>query len=557
MNILKADLAAPINSIHKILFGLFVCTLFSVVLAFGMYHHEMWRDEYEWFLFRKYNGIFDPNDPCYNFYNILCCAAIWIKPTLFSFQVLHFIIILGAVAAVCFLSTFNNLEKILISFGYFFVYEYGVITRPYSLVTLLAFLVTYEICRERRRYGIISFLILILAENNPLSLMLACGFVFYLSVDLFLKEKTRKLHFWTDKSLLFWIGLFFIGSLLLAIYYAIYLPKVSPIVQYRGGTPPLITLINQIWNAYVPIPDLTEKVRFWWTNIFNFAICYPPSYSFGWKDISIGFLIPFGASIFIFIVIIARFLRNPLVCCTYIFTTLLLGIFLQHFMKCYTIRYIGFLYITFLCCYWIYCADFKSKERMAFQVFPSFSECYEKKIKTKRWFVFLTQCFPVILYFILGSQVFAGLYALSKDFKYKFSHSKDLAQYIEWNNYHKTHILVGYPDYTSECIGALLETKVYFPQTEQFNYHDDAYNPSRKKVMPLQEVINQCMQFTEVDGKSVLLILNFPIMANKDQILAGPAMITPKTSIKLVKDFHEEVICGDEVYWLYELNHTN
>lgn len=546
-----------VNSINKRNFSLFVCMLFSAVISIGMSHHEMWRDEYEWFLFRKHNGIFDPNDPCYIFYNTLCCTAIWIKPTLFSFQVLHFVIILGTVGTVCFLSPFNNLEKILISLGYFFAYEYGVITRPYGLATLLVFLLSYEICKERRRYGLISLLILILAGNNPLSLMLASGFVFYLSLDLFLKEKTQKLDFWKNKSLLLWISLFFFGSLLLATYYAIYLPKISPLVQYRGGTPPLITMINQIWNAYVPIPDLTEKVRFWWTNIFNFSICYPPGYTFGWKDVSLGFLMPFVASLFFFMVVIAKFSKNPPVCLTYIITTFVLVVFIQHFMKCYTIRYLGFLYITFLFCYWIFRVVSKNESELIYAAYPSVSDFHEKHIKTKKLLCFLSRSFPAVLYFILISQVFAGFYALSKDYKYKFSHSEDLAKYIKWNNYQNTHVLAGYPDYASECVCALLDTKVYFPQTGKFSYHDDAFNPSRKNTMPLNEVISECVQLAESNDKPVLLILNFPIMATKERIFAGPAMITPTTSIKLIQDFPDEVICGDEVYWLYELNQVH
>jgi len=551
MDILKNSFVNWTNSLNKNRFALSVCIVFSLILGFGMYHHEMWRDEYEWFLFRKHNGIFDPNDPCYNFYNILCCAAIWFKPTLFSFQILHFLIILGAAAAISFLSPFSNLEKILISLGYFFVYEYGVITRPYSLVTLVSFLITYEICRDKRRYWILAFLILILEENNPLSLILACGFVFYISIDLLINRNAR--NYWKDKQLITGFSIFIVGSLLVGMYYAIYLPKVAPIVQYKGGTPPMITMVNQIWNSYVPIPDLTQKVRFWWSNIFNFQICYPPGYSFGLKDITVAFAIPFVASILILTVIITKFSKKPLVCCTYVVTTFLMGVFLQHFMKCYTIRYIGFLYVIFIFCYWIFTSKSSCDEKVLSQIAPKAALFYQNEIKNKKWFLFANNCFPLILYFILASQVFAGFYALSKDFKYKFSHSKDLAEYIKWNNYQNTHTLVGYPDYTSECLGAILESKVYFPQTEKFNYHDDAYNPTRKKVMPLQEVIEQCVQFTEDKSKPVILILNFPIMENSDQILSGPAMITPKTSIKLVKDFPDEVICGDEVYWVYEL----
>lgn len=190
---------------------------------------------------------------------------------------------------------------------------------------------------------------------------------------------------------------------------------------------------------------------------------------------------------------------------------------------------------------------------MAYQLFPSIDCFYKKRIEQSKLFGFFSKSFPFVLYFVLFSQVFAGLYALSKDYKYKFSHSEELAQYIKWNNYHKSHILVGYPDYTAECLGALLETKLYFPQIDCFSYHDDAYNPLRKKNLPMEDVIRACVRFTEGEGKSVLLILNFPLMANKDHILEGPALVTARTSIKLVKDFPEEVICGDEVYWLYEL----
>jgi hypothetical protein len=345
-----------------------------------------------------------------------------------------------------------------------------------------------------------------LAETNPNSTVLAIGISFYIITDVFFKLKSKELKFRKNYNLIIGVLIFVIGWLLLGIYFGIYLPKVSPIIQYKGGTPPLLSMVNQIWNSYVPIPDLQQEVRFWWTNILNFNVCYAAGYDFSINDLTADFVLSFVLSILILFFIIVRFANNILVLCTYIITTLLLCIFLQHFMKCYTIRYLGSLFMAFIVCYWIYLSS-KNFSELLYEQIPKFGEFFKNRVSSLLFYKISIQLFPFVLYFILISQVFAGFYAYNKDMKHKFSHSIDLVEYIKWNNYNKSHLIVGYPDYGSECLAASLKTKIFYPQSNAYRFDDDSYSPHRKKTMPIEDVIKSSIKIAEEQKKPVLLVL--------------------------------------------------
>jgi hypothetical protein len=551
-SLLSNGIAGFVNRTNKNNFSIILTTFFAIIVGIGMNHHEMWRDEYEWYLFRLYHGIFDPNDPCYNFYNALCCLFLKINPSIATFQILHFLIIVCAIAILAFKSPFTNVEKALLTFGYFFIFEYGIISRYYGFTVLVLFILTHHICRNNKNFPIIAGLIIILAETNPNSTVLALGISFYVLADVYFKIKSNELKFSRNYNLIFGALIFFGGWLLLGLYFGIYLPKVAPIIQYKGGTPPILSMVNQIWNSYIPIPDLRPEVRFWWSNILNFNICYPLGYKFSIADLTSEFALSFLFSLIILFVISARLANNLLVLCTYLITTLLLGIFLQHFMKCYTIRYLGSLFMAFIACYWIFCSS-KDPTKIQYNQFPKAGEFFKDRINKSKVYGTLIMLFPYILYFILMSQVFAGIYAYRKDLKYKFSHSNDLIEYIKWNKYNDSHLIVGYPDYGSECIAATLKTKVFYPQLNEFRYDDDSYNPKRKKIMSIDEVLKTSIKVAEDYKKPVLLVLTFPIMSSDNQILTGPVLLKSNLSLCLIKDFSDDVICGDELYWIYEI----
>lgn len=537
-----------VNQSNKKQLGIVLTVLFALVLGCGMSTHVMWRDEYEQYLFRLHNGFVDTGSPFYIIYNILCWVTVKISASLFSFKILHFGIMVATVAVMVFASPLGNIEKALLCFNYYFVYEYGVICRYYGLIALLLLSATALTCSAKRKYCVIAILVLLLAELNPLSGTYAFAILCYLTLDFIskLKEGLRK----NEKSDLLAAALVLvIGGGCLVFKITFFLSNPFHINPFQCAIPPWITAVNQIWNAYFPIPDFHPAVRFWGTNIFPFSPIYPPNYTFGFNDLSLSFIIPFFLSIAVLLITLSKLLSTPKTLATYLSTTILQLVILHNFIKIYQIRYIGILFLTFVVCYWLHLYEASSQKKSA-------SWSFNKNLQSGFGIKLLKSLqilFKPLLYILLISQVYASCYALYKDSKHKFSHSEDLGKFIKWADPKNTHVIVGYPDYAVQCLAALLDKKIFFPQIDDFSYYCDSYNIRRKSSVAFKEIIDRCVYFTEELNLPVYLILSFPIILAQDQILENEMMIDKNTSIKLLSSFPDEVICGDEVYWVYEL----
>lgn len=538
-----------INRIKPIYFGIIVIILYSISVAVGMHYHVMWRDELEWFLRRKYQPFFSEGDPCYMIYNSLLYAFLLIYPSEWMFQLSHLLIVISAVFFMIFCSPFNNLEKLLLAFGYYFLYEYGVISRYYGFIVLLVFSICYLLGKVKRNYTIIVVLLLILAEHNPSATIFAASLSGYLILDTYNKIKGGKISYKNNRDLILATCLFIIGWISVFVLFYLYLFKAYAIAIYKGGTPPLFTVVNSIWNSYVPIPDISQKVRFWWTNIIPFPVAYPTNYHFSLNDFTWEYALAFILSTAIITIVISKFRKNPTLLIIFILNTAVYAVFMQAALKVYTTRYLGLLFIVFVYCYWIYLSADKNCH---IKIINRGVEFLNKGILAK-FLSYFEKLFKPMTYLILISGVVASSLALSKEIKYKFSLSQEAATYIEWSGLQNTHALVGYPDYAAQCISAHLDKQIFYPQIGVKSYYSGCLNKNFKQSLPLSEVFDSCIKLSDEENKKVLLILNFPIMADSEHILAGPAMINPNSSIQLLQSITGEVINPDEQFWLYEV----
>lgn len=130
--------------------------VYALLLAFGLSHHEMWRDELQaWLLAR------DSTDPPDLFANLKYDGhpALWhlllmpltrVTTSPVAMQALHLAIASTTVFLVARFAPFNRLQSTLFAFGYFPLYEYGVISRSYAL-SLLLVVVACIFLRDRWR----------------------------------------------------------------------------------------------------------------------------------------------------------------------------------------------------------------------------------------------------------------------------------------------------------------------------------------------------------------------------------------------------------------------
>ena len=78
---------------------------------------------------------------------------------------------------------FTRLHRLMIVFGYYFLYEYAVIVRLYGLGMLLALAACAAWCAPRRRAVLTALLLILLANTSAVGLALAMAMAFGFTVD--------------------------------------------------------------------------------------------------------------------------------------------------------------------------------------------------------------------------------------------------------------------------------------------------------------------------------------------------------------------------------------
>jgi len=135
-------------------FAIMLTILFSIVAGIGKYHHEMWRDELEALM--KVTGSVSPfHISCYSslvYYSFLEVIVNLFPHPAMAYQICHLLFITLAVFIFNRYSPFSYLQKLLFTFGYFMLFEYGIISRPYSFSILLIFTSVYLITQRKQNY---------------------------------------------------------------------------------------------------------------------------------------------------------------------------------------------------------------------------------------------------------------------------------------------------------------------------------------------------------------------------------------------------------------------
>jgi len=162
---------------------------FAVVLAFALHHHELWRDELQhWMLPRDSAGPLDlfrnmKYETIPKLWHLLLLPVTRLTSSPVGMQVLHWAIACAAVFVVARYAPLGPLQKVLFSFGYFPLYEYGVMSRNYAL-GLLSAVVTCALLRQRYRRPLWLALALALMSNTSAhACILAIGLLLALALD--------------------------------------------------------------------------------------------------------------------------------------------------------------------------------------------------------------------------------------------------------------------------------------------------------------------------------------------------------------------------------------
>lgn len=193
------DITTPPNGKARaeLRFAVALTLAFAVVVAIGMALHEPWRDEWQaWLLARDspslrallYNMRYEGHPPTWH---VMLFALSRLTRSVVALQALQLLLATAAIWLLARHSPFTRLQKALIAFGYYPAYEYGVISRSYSLGTLALFAACIAWTTRHRSYLPIALALSFLAFTNIYGVIIAIAFCCAILVELVLDAKLR------------------------------------------------------------------------------------------------------------------------------------------------------------------------------------------------------------------------------------------------------------------------------------------------------------------------------------------------------------------------------
>ena len=495
-------------------FAIAISLLFFIVALVGVLNHEMWSDELMFWMMARDNHSLGDLIRTLRFeymhpwlWGILLYGISRFTREPLAMQVFHIAIATAAVFLLVRFAPFTRLQKVLLSFGYFFVYEYSVISRNYGLGVLVIFLFCVLFPNRHRSYLPLTGSLAVMMNVNFYSRMTAIALVAMLLLELWRDAALPKQAFQRKGELIASASLVIAGLVLSIVQ------NIPP--DRSGGSLGLLSngltlkqiasAIANLWRAYFPMPGLS--LRFWNSNILD--------------DGTAAFLswIPLGFSI-------ALFRHRPLILFLYLFN--LAEVLLFHTLWTGLVRHLGIIFILFIMCLWLsheYPAEPMSA-RTRFRL-PVFFDRYQAQF----------------LSVVLVVQVVAGVYAYTMDLVNPFSEAKAVAQFIRSQLHSQpgeARLVAGVIDVFTQSVSGYLDQPIFYPERDRLGTYISSDNRAlRPTAQDLVEVLAKAP-----GGGNSLLVLNKP--------LTQPLPMMPNWSLTKIAGF-DRAIVRVENYTLYSL----
>lgn len=356
--------------------------LYVIVAAFAIARHELSGDEiHSWNITKASGSISDLiNNTRYEGHPPVWYLILWsiskFTHNLAFVQVAQLIIASSVVFIVLFYSPFPLITRVLIPFGYYFLFEYGILSRNYAIGVLPAFCVCY-ILQKDFKYKLLLYyaLLFFMSNTHLLALVLAGSLHFYFLLLNF--EKKKKVSKLFPHILL--------GTLVfLPALYFIFPPSDSGltvrILISRFDNHYLGIIANAPLRTFIPIPAWWEY-NFWNTQ-FLLALQAKNSVL---RPLTL--LLSLGILGVVWLV-----LKDSKKSLSLFVVNLFLTFIVAVIFPLTTQRYIGFIYIGFIAAYWL--------------------RCYEMPVnRINTWLINI----------LFGIHVVAGVFTISKDIRLPFS----------------------------------------------------------------------------------------------------------------------------------------
>ncbi|NJM24412.1 MAG: hypothetical protein HC859_01680 [Bacteroidia bacterium] len=378
--------------------NLVVIALFLALGLNGAFHHEVWLDEsHHWLIARDSNTI---GELAYHLrydghpilWNIILFVITRFTQQVVWMQVVHVCIASAAVAVFLVKAPFSRWIKYLFVAGYYPFYEYSLLSRNYSIIVLLLFVVlSLDGAKSGRASLVKGFCLALLANTHLLGLILCAAYF----VSWFYYTYAQKA--WSAATVAA-LALAVTGCVTAVIQ--IIPPADSPLVTHW----PMGSMAGENFRralampvkSFIPFPDITR--RDYWNEYLLVDYARPLS-----AIISV-LLLAWPA------LALSRSRRAVL------FFYLTLGAMLLFFFMANIVaaRYFGILYVAFIGALWIQYADVVSRPF----------------VRSRRIEMINRRTFHLVLSCILVIHAAAGVVAYALDVMRPFSSSRSLAAYV-------------------------------------------------------------------------------------------------------------------------------
>jgi hypothetical protein len=240
--------------------------------------------------------------------------------------------------------------------------------------------------------------------------------------------------------------------------------------------------------------------------------------------------------IFIFVSGVCIFLRKPLILLLYLGTTL--GLFaIYYYTALLHSRYCGYLLIALVVCYWL--AEYYPDKKYRSGTTGSLAGLGKKISKP-----FLT--------IVLALSVIGAVIAYSMDIQYKFTPSKQAANYIKQNKIDSLPI-VGITDFTVSPLSSYLDKKIYYLQMADTGSFI-IWSKKRKDTMNLKQSVAALGEYMDKGHPRVLWVKNSaPQITSTDgktTIAMTKAILRSDLQVDLINSFGPGIM-KDEEYYIY------
>ncbi|MDP1623580.1 MAG: hypothetical protein Q8M08_14710 [Bacteroidales bacterium] len=494
--------------------------IFGILLAYiaveitGIMFHPMWRDEIHfWSISGASSSMGDLLhrkgwDGHPDLWYILVYAVRGLSDNPLTMQLLHSGIAILSVFLMLKYAPFTRLQRIFLVFGYYYLFEYAIVSRNYAVEILLLTLIL-ALYRHRSRFILlIPVLLFLLVQTNVFGMILCIALLLTWFFEFFYSGYFKTVMTVQKVKLVIGFILVFAG-----IVYSVQsvLPPahtgtagISDFSLSQLTLRELIRSVATVWKAWIPIPDL--NFQFWNTNIVRSEVV----------QAILALVLMFSAGML--------FLKRPVV--LFLFIMGLIGIIAFIFIIFFGyLRHHGHLFILLITCLWLNAYYPES----GFSLRSGFFE------KLYGWF---KKNAELLFSALLIVHILSGIYAFTVQVLIPFSAGKETAQYIRDQKLDRF-LIAGDTDISLETVASYLDREVFYISRNTLATYMD-YNPFQRSDPDESRVLSVADSLMKMKNDTILLVMNYPLKK------------IPGMNLKKIKSFEKSIV-SNEVYYLYLL----